>query len=382
MDALVEALLPHIKDGAAKAALEARGLPGKKNEAWRFTPLTKLKSSAPSYAPWNEEGDEVSESAPSQGKKDLEFFTALTEALAEKTQFVLSGESGESASKITREFVYEGKAGVATAPNRRFVVTSRSEVVLVERFVGESGLTSALSEIEVQNGARLKHVLIHEDAGNLVSEVQVRVGRGASYESHVVTFGGALMRLTLEVDLAEEGAECSLLGAYHVDGEDAVDHHLRVKHSARHTSSNQEYRGLADERGTAIFDGQALVLSTGGGAEAHQSNRNLLLSDRATVHTKPHLEIDHDEVVASHGATVGALDEDSVFYLRSRGVSDAQARAMLTFAFVASILDSVPVSELSMELHQKLAARIPGGESLGEGGDALTADFIEEHFPS
>lgn len=378
MDPLLETLLPHTRDGSAKRTLESSGLPGKKDEAWRFTPLQKLKASTPSYEAWTPE-HEAGEETPKTSREPA-FFSALTEALSDAKCFLLSEATPKG--QVTQEFVYTGKSGVATAPNRRFVVTERSEVVLVEHFVGDSGLTSAVSAIDVQDGARLTHILIHEDAGNVVSDVHVQVGRAASYESHVVTFGGALMRLSLEVDLVKEGAQCALFGAYHVDGEDVVDHHLSVRHSAPNASSKQEYRGLADGRGTAIFDGQALVLGTGGGAEAHQSNQNLLLSDRATVHTKPHLEIDHDDVVASHGATVGALDEDSVFYLRSRGVSEQEARAMLTFAFVSSILDGVPVSELSAELHHKLASRIAGGESLGEGGDTLTPELIGEHFPS
>ncbi len=116
-----------------------------------------------------------------------------------------------------------------------------------------------------------------------------------------------------------------------------------------------------DDKSTAVFDGQAIVHRTAPGSEAHQLSRNLLLSRSANVFTKPHLEIDHDDVIASHGATVGALDENEIFYLRSRGIPEADARALLTFAFVRAIVDSLPVPELREELEAVLEERLERG---------------------
>ena len=182
----------------------------------------------------------------------------------------------------------------------------------------------------------------------------------------MVTLGGALLRFDVRVLLQGQGAECQLNGAYLVDGNDHVDHHTLVEHQAPRCRSNQTYRGIASGHGTAVFDGIVLVHRGAQKTEAHQENRNLLLSETATVHTKPHLEIDTDDVVCSHGATVGSLDESQLFYLRTRAIPEKLARAMLTYAFIERVVDEVGHEPTRDRLREAVLDRIPEGQTIRE----------------
>ena len=181
-----------------------------------------------------------------------------------------------------------------------------------------------------------------------------------------MTLGGALLRFDVRCLLQGKGAECQLDGAYLVDGEDHVDHHTLVEHQAPHCRSEQTYRGIASGKGTAVFDGIVVVHRDAQKTEANQENRNLIISESATVHTKPHHEIDADNVVCSHGATVGSLYEDQLFYLRARGIPADLAHTMLTYAFLESIVDRVGHEPTRDRMREALLARIPRGEDIRE----------------
>ncbi|MBC7174451.1 MAG: SufD family Fe-S cluster assembly protein, partial [Polyangiaceae bacterium] len=173
-----------------------------------------------------------------------------------------------------------------------------------------------------------------------------------------------LVRLDVQVVLAGEGANAELDGLYVVAGKEHVDHQLVVVHRAPHCTSRQTYRGVLDGAGAAVFDGTIVVERGAQKTEAHQENRNLLLSDSAVVNTKPHLRIDTDDVICSHGATVGSLDREQLFYLRARGVPEAMARAMLTFAFLKALLDRVSHEPTRERLVTQLLARLPESEGV------------------
>jgi len=188
----------------------------------------------------------------------------------------------------------------------------------------------------------------------------VRQGRSSQYASRVFTFGGATSRLDVRVALDGEGAECVLEGLYVAREDELVAHHTTVDHAKPHCSSRQRYKGAMDGTGTAVFDGTVLVRHGAARTEAHQENRNLLLSGNAVIHTKPHLRIDADDVKCSHGATVGRLDPAQLFYLRSRGVDAHVARALLTYAFLREMTASVP-EDLRSSLEDKISALLPDG---------------------
>ncbi|MEO0323481.1 MAG: Fe-S cluster assembly protein SufD [Myxococcota bacterium] len=361
----------------AMAALAASGLPGRKTEAWRFTSVRELTSADATPAsgglvvdaPAGVDVKRLQGELPAQVAGWLaavlptlpnEHFVALNGVLAD--ELVVVHATGPVAGPVT--VTHAGAAeGAVSTPRLLVVLEANAELTLIERFAGGSkGLTNAVTQLRLGANAGLRHVRVHDmQEASLIGALGVAQGRDSRYRSLVVSLGGRLARLDLRVRLEGAGSRCDLDGLYHVDGTDHVDHHLRVEHHAPRATSTQTYRGVLDGQGVAVFDGQAHVTRTGPGAEAHQQNRNLLLSPGARAHTKPHLEIDHDEVVASHGATVGSLDEDALFYLRARGVPREDARTILIHAFLRELLERAP-DPLRGELAEALRTRLPRGE--------------------
>ena len=196
-------------------------------------------------------------------------------------------------------------------------------------------------------------------------------GNVHSHQDHLVAMlkrchADGVTQVRVHVLLDGPGAECELDGAYVAGGRDKLDHHTLVEHRSPHCTSRQNYRGVLDDKALGVFDGIVIVHRDAQKTEAHQENRNLLLSASATVHTKPHLEIDADDVICTHGATVGSLDEDQLFYLRARGLDEATARAILTYAFVRSVVDDIGLQSLRDRLARALLHRMPEGEALEE----------------
>src|SRR5579883_2693769 len=170
--------------------------------------------------------------------------------------------------------------------------------------------------------------------------------RSSSVTSHSISAGGALVRNDVNAVLAAEGAECSLNGLYIVSGDRHVDNHTAIDHAKPHCSSRELYKGILDGKSTAVFNGKIIVRKDAQKTDAKQTNKNLLLSSEATINTKPQLEIYADDVKCTHGATVGQLDGESIFYLRSRGIGLEEARRMLIEAFAREIIDGVKAAEL------------------------------------
>ena len=402
---------------AAERALRESGLPGRKDEAWRFTSVRAVLELTPE-APadlftLDRVGARARELFPAASVvlpivdgvalvtavdglpagvqlmalddahragvavspvllRPERHFRALNTARFERG--ALLRIEGEQAAAVHIVYVSTGSA-VAHAKVQVEVVAG-ARVTLVEHFLGQPEgqgaearkevLLNAVTDVRIGQNAELEHVRVHQSRQHLLGEVAVEVGRDARYHSRVVTLGGPLMRLGLHVALVGEGGSTTLEGVYHVSGRDHVDHHTLVEHRAPRCTSREDYRGVIDQHGTAVFDGLAWVHRAARVSEAHQQHRNLLLTATAPVHTKPHLEIDTDSVVASHGATVGSLDEDQVFYLRARGMRDSQARALLTFAFVRELLERITDDPTRKRAQDEMAARLPDGTGLLE----------------
>jgi len=372
--------------GRAADALRGAGLPTHKTEAWRFTPVRpiveadllrrgtdtpKLRSSLP-------EGvivrsmKAVLESEPEllEGKLDLagppEHFAALNTVLFDDGLWV----DVPAGMVVQTPIEVEHTIGAEGVGYPRVLVTAGrgAEVTLIETYTGAGvgHLTNSVVEVDLAANATVRHVRIHENARLQVGRVDVRQAADSEYRSTVITLGGELLRFDVRCLLQGPGAQCQLDGVYLVDGDDHVDHHTRVEHQAPHCRSDQTYRGIASGKGTAVFDGIVVVHRDAQKTEAHQENRNLLLSDTATIHTKPHLEIDADDVICSHGATVGALDDDQLFYLRTRGVPKDFAHSMLTFAFLEAIVDRISDESTRARMREALLTRIPHGDQIGD----------------
>lgn len=239
-----------------------------------------------------------------------------------------------------------------------------SRCVLVEHYVGTAGVesfTNSVTTIEAASGANIVHYRVQHESPQSFHVGHTRVGLDthASYTQYEIAFGASLSRVATAVTLRGEGASAALLGLLMPGGSQHLDTFTCIEHAAGRTLSNELYRGIADGRGRAVFRGKVIVRPDAQQIDARQSNRNLLLSSTAEIDTRPELEIYANDVKCSHGATTGQLDATALFYLRSRGLSEAQARSALIRAFAEGFvgqLQHAPVADfLERQLEQRFA---------------------------
>jgi Fe-S cluster assembly protein SufD len=257
-------------------------------------------------------------------------------------------------------------------PRNLIVLGKNARATVIESYIGledaAENFTNAVTEIILHAGAALEHYRVQQEGSQSyhVSSIHVQQEAGSRYESHVIALGGALSRTDLETRLAAAGAETVLNGLYMAGGRQHVDHHTRIDHLAPHTRSAEYYRGVLAGRARAVFNGKVVVHQDAQKTDAHQSNANLLLSADAEVDTKPELEIYADDVKCSHGATVGQLDEDALFYLRARAIDLDTARSLLTYAFAEDIITRMRFQPIRNRLSRLVLGRLPEQELIRE----------------
>ena len=239
-----------------------------------------------------------------------------------------------------------------------------AELTLIEQHVASGEqvhLATLVSDIELHQGARLHHTLLQNAAigASLVRRSSLRLHARAHATLHVLELGGALVRHDLQAELLGDGAQLDTRGVFMPHGRQHIDTQLAIRHQALNTTSSSNWRGVANDRARGVFRGAIVVAPGADGSDASLSNKNLLLSPSAEIDTKPELEIYADEVKAAHGATVGQLDERSLFYLRSRGIPLHEARALLTTAFCRAVLDDLPNDALREHRAELLIAQLP-----------------------
>ena len=263
------------------------------------------------------------------------------------------------------------RADVMLHPRVLVVMEPHADAILVEHYLADGALPhwqNAVVEIFLEPGARLTHLSLVEagEGGTHTHTVSVQQARDSQYRGLTLTLGGGLVRQDIRVTLAESGAEARLDGLFVADDRRHVDHHVSVDHAASHTTSRTNWRGMADGHGRGIFDGRVLVRHGTVLTDARQSSHNLLLSPHAEIDARPQLEIHSDDVKCGHGATVGSLDEDALFYLASRGIDPATARAMLLEAFAGQALELADDAGLRAWIQPRLAAALPRAGTMQE----------------
>jgi Fe-S cluster assembly protein SufD len=239
-----------------------------------------------------------------------------------------------------------------------------ARLLLVEEFVGGGGaaaLGNLAAELSVGAGAGLTHLRLHRHApaAAQVETWVTRLDAGARYDQHLLALGGGLLRSNLRLSLDGRDADCRLNGLFLCDGERQADIHTQVVHEAPATRTVQDYRGIAADRGRGAINGRIVVRPAARGADARQQSRNLLLSPLAEINARPQLEIHVDEVQCRHGATTGTLDPAQLFYLLSRGLDPATARALLTFAFCQDVIGRLPLPALRTAVEGLVAGALP-----------------------
>jgi len=257
------------------------------------------------------------------------------------------------------EIIHIGRAaGQSLHPRSAVIAGSGSRATLVETFCGGGNVwTNGVLRIELSAGASLDHLRIQDEALDAIhfGVTRTRLGRGARYDNFTLTTGARLSRQDVQVEMHGEGARCEVNGVYLLRGSQESTTATVIDHAAPGGTTREVFKGVLEDRAHGVFLGRISVRPGADKTDAHQLNRNLLLSPRAAVDTKPELEILADDVKCSHGATVGDLDEAVLFYLRSRGIDEAAARRMLIEAFATDAIEtSVPVGELRAHLRRRV----------------------------
>ncbi|MGH9099493.1 MAG: Fe-S cluster assembly protein SufD, partial [Acidimicrobiales bacterium] len=258
---------------------------------------------------------------------------------------------------------------ILSSPRSLVLAGPKSAATLVETHVGLTGqryCTNGVTEVVLESGAHLAHYKIQdeaEDAFHLAS-LSVHQGEDSRYASVHIALGSKIARDEVRVALVGERAEVDLAGLYLPRQSQHHDHPILVEHAAPRTTSRQLYKGIADQHGHGVFNGHVVVRPGAIGTDAVQTNRNLLLSDTAEIDTRPRLEIFTDDVACAHGAAVGRLDEDALFYLRSRGISERDARGLLTYGFATEIVERVAPLAVRAWVDGLVAARL-GADAAG-----------------
>jgi Fe-S cluster assembly protein SufD len=269
---------------------------------------------------------------------------------------------------------------VSTAPDEPLAVHPRvlivadrdSQATVIETYAGldESVyFANSVTELHVGVNARLDHYRLQLDSPNAyhVSTFGAWQDRDSTLRAGTYTFGGALVRNNVSPVLGAEGTYCSLNGLYVLQGRQHVDNHLRVDHAKPHGDSREYYKGILADEARAVFTGRIVVRKDAQKTDAKQTNMNLLLSEHAQVNSRPQLEIFADDVKCTHGATIGQLDEDAIFYLRARGIAREAARGIMTHAFAGEVLDEIRIEPLRAALETRLYDRLPHGEPIRKG---------------
>ena len=291
-------------------------------------------------------------------------FAALSTALLDDGAVLRVPKGAQVTDPLHLVFVATGSREPRATQPRLFIDASEnSRVQVIQDFVSLSddvGLTNGVSEIRVGAGAQVDLVTIQrENAGSFhFSNVSARLGRDARFSHHNLTLGGRLVRNDLEVVLEEEGADCTLNGLFIGAGEQVIDNHTLLDHAVPHGTSRQLYKGILGGRSRGVFRGRVIVRPNAQKTVAYQSNPNLLLTTGARVDSKPQLEIYANDVKCGHGSSIGQLDQDAIFYLRTRAISEPRARQLLTRGFAQQILAALPVAALTEGLHEPLGDRL------------------------
>jgi Fe-S cluster assembly protein SufD len=293
---------------------------------------------------------------------DRNVFAALNTAFVQDGGFVCLPPEARSETPIELVFLAT-IPGVVAQPRTLIVAGLHSRLTVVERYLGitdEAYFTNAVTEIVAGSGATVDHYVVQEQGADAfhVATVHAALERDSTLGTCEATFGGRLTRTTLALTFAGEGARGAINGLYIVGGRQHVDHHVTVDHAVPRCGSRQLFKGVLDGTARAVFNGRVIVRPDAQKTDATQTNKHLLLSDGVEVDSKPQLEIFADDVKCTHGAAEGQLAPEALFYLKSRGLGEETARALLTYGFAHEVLERVAVEPLQAYLHRRLMARL------------------------
>ncbi len=290
--------------------------------------------------------------------------TALNTAFLQSGVFVLIPKNVKLEIPLQITYLSDSREqNSASFPRVVVVAEENSSVTLIESFVSrgeERYFTNAVAEVVLKEGARLEHYRLQRESNRAfhVSMTSAELGRGSSYDVTSINLGAQLSRHDISVVMDHEGAECWVDGLYVVGQDQHTDTHSVIDHKQPYCNSHQLYKGILDGNARAVFNGKIFVREGAQKTDAMQTNKNLLLSTAARVDTKPQLEIYADDVKCAHGAAVGQIDEDELFYLQARGINPDLGRNLLTYGFAEEVIGKIKINSIRTELDGDVLNRL------------------------
>jgi Fe-S cluster assembly protein SufD len=343
----------------AFAAFSLSGFPTVKDEDWKYTDVRSVVSGQWSVA----SGKSHDLAAP-----DIEMarlfgirrngFTALNLAFAAFTVIRITKETS-IAEPIELHFVAD--ENTAIFPHILFIAEAGSKATIIESYASTSkSFTNSAVQLIVEDNANLTHYRVQKDAAEAfnIGTTEVTLGRGSRYDSTNINLGAALSRHDVALKFKAEGGEAFVDGLYMLSERQHHDTHSIIDHTVPNCISHQTYKGVLNDHSRGVFNGKVFVRENAHGTDAQQSNKNLLLSNDARVDTKPQLEIFNDDVKCSHGATVGQLEEEELFYLLTRGLPKTLARNLLTYGFAEEVINKIKIESIKKELDAMVLNRL------------------------
>lgn len=293
-------------------------------------------------------------------------FVALNTAFVEDGALVFFPKGLVLEDPLYLVFVSSGGGHpVVFHPRNLIVADVGSQARIVQSHVGIADgvyFSNAVTELVGREGAAIDYYVLQQEGKDAyhVGTVEAELSRQCTLAAHCITLAGSLVRNDVRVVLNGEGSECSLNGLYVLDAKQHVDNHTEIEHCMPHAKSHELYKGILSGHARGVFNGKILVHKDAQKSDARQTNKNLLLSANALVNTKPQLEIHADDVKCSHGSTVGQLDRDALFYLRTRGIGMREAQSLLSYAFASEVVSKVKIASLRARLDDYLLNKFRG----------------------
>lgn len=412
----VSALLPKEVRNSALKALETKGLPANKDEEYKYTQLTKALQKEFDFTQTTHgqlSNEQIKSLLPKLEGNHLVFINGqfqkeTSQIISASTQLVVMGIS-EAASQYTNDInTYLGKEAQSEAdgfiawnsafvqegifikvpdgklveepiylhfistnndikpvsyPRNLIVFGKNSQAKVIEHYLSngdQASFTNTVTEIVVHQDAIAEYFKLQltENKAYHVGTTQVLQTAKSTFSATTLSLAGKMVRNNLNIVMDAERCESHMYGLYMLNGDTHVDNHTMVDHRKPNCESNETYKGIMDGKSTAVFNGKIFVRQDAQKTNAFQSNRNILISDNASVNTKPQLEIWADDVKCSHGCAVGQMDEEQLFYLRSRGLSRETAQAMLLHAFAADVINKISIEDLKHYLENLINSRL------------------------
>ena len=339
----------------------ANGFPTPRLEDWKYTnvaEIAKREWTVGQYGFALAELDEDARAVAERFRFDRNGFTALNMAFAE---FAVVRIPKDTVIEEPIEFDLSAPSGQAVFPHVIVIAEAGSKATLVGVYESEgANFTNAAVQIVVEDNANLTHYRVQKESAEAYhyGMTEVSLGRGSVYNSTNINLGGAISRHDIDLKFTAEGGEAWVDGLYMLSGEQHHDTHSIIDHTVPNCVSHQNYKGVLNDSSRGVFNGIVFVRENASGTDAQQSNKNLLLSNDARVDTKPQLEIFNDDVKCSHGATVGQLEEEELFYLLTRGLPEPLARNLLTYGFAEEIIDKIGLESIKTELDRAVLNRL------------------------